>query len=62
MPDRRWEKKILPNRDFEPGRLNPEAPVETAQLGRLVGIWEATQQVRNRDGSWSKKKTTADWI
>jgi hypothetical protein len=42
--------------------LNPEAPPELPQLDRLVGIWEATQQVRNRNGSWSKKKTNADLI
>jgi hypothetical protein len=46
---------------FHPGRLNPAAPPETEQLGRLVGIWDAEQIKRNRDGSWSDEKSHAEW-
>ncbi len=49
-------------RDFVPGRINPDAPPETAQFGRLVGIWRATQTSRNADGTWSDQETEADWI
>ncbi len=48
-------------KDFAPGRLNPSAPPETEMLGQLAGIWLVEQTVRNRDGSWSDKKTYAEW-
>lgn len=34
------------------GVTHSEAPEELAQFGRLVGIWEATQEFRAQDGSW----------
>lgn len=46
---------------FVSGKLNPAAPPETEQLGQLVGVWEAEQVKRNRDGSWSEEKTRAEW-
>ncbi len=46
---------------FQAGALHAEAPPETALLGQLVGVWEAEQTFRNRDGSWSEKKTHAEW-
>lgn len=47
--------------DFDPGRLNPAAPPETALLGQLAGVWEAEQRVRKQDGSWSDETTKAEW-
>jgi len=35
--------------------LNPDAPVETEMLGQLVGTWDATQSIINRDGSWGEE-------
>ena len=49
-------------KDFKAGRLHPQAPPETAHMGQLAGVWQATQTARNRDGSWSDKQTKADWI
>lgn len=46
---------------FEPGKLNPSAPPETETLGQLAGVWIAEQITRNRDGSWSDKKTYGEW-
>ncbi len=42
------------------GTLNPDAPPETASLGRLVGVWDVEQETRNRDGSWSEA-SRAEW-
>ena len=49
------------NTTFHAGELHPEAPRETLQLGQLVGIWEARQVKRNRDGTWSNDTTRAEW-
>jgi hypothetical protein len=46
---------------FNPGKLNPEAPKETKQFGQLVGRWDAEQNIRNKDGTWSEKATKAEW-
>ena len=42
-------------------QVNPEAPVETKQFGRLIGNWEVEVTPRNRDGSWPEKKIKAKW-
>lgn len=34
------------------GEPHPDAPVETAQFGQLVGVWEAEQEMRTQDGGW----------
>jgi hypothetical protein len=34
------------------GSAHAQAPEELAQFGRLVGIWDAQQEVRAADGSW----------
>jgi len=47
--------------DFMAGKLNPEAPTETKQLGQLAGVWEAEQTIWQKDGSWSEEKTKAEW-
>lgn len=49
--------------DFVPGRRNPDAPKETEQFGRLVGIWDIRMSVRQGDGSWSKPEDAlrAEW-
>jgi hypothetical protein len=44
-----------------PPSLNPEAPSETALLGRLVGLWEASMVRRNPDGSWQDRATRYLW-
>ena len=38
----------------EPGRDAPPrtAPPEVDQFGRLVGIWDARQEIRRQDGTW----------
>lgn len=48
---------------FAPGRLNPAAPPETEQFGRLVGIWDVTMEVLQQDGTWSKPEDAirAEW-
>ena len=48
------------HRGFDPGRLNPNAPPETALLGQLVGVWDIEQVIRNPDGSWGEPKQ-AEW-
>ena len=35
------------------GRRHPQAPAQTEQFGRLVGVWHAEQDVRKQDGSWA---------
>jgi hypothetical protein len=47
---------------IDTGALHPDAPPETVQFGRLVGVWQARQVSRTSDGSWSDDITTADWI
>lgn len=54
-------RKVFAEQTFASGSLNPMAPGETEQLGQLVGIWEATKTIRNRDGTWSKQGTKAEW-
>ena len=49
------------DKTFSKGMLNPEAPPETEQFGQLAGIWDAEHVKRNRDGSWSDKKTKTEW-
>ena len=34
------------------GQVHPDAPPETRQFGRLVGVWRTEQEVRKQDGSW----------
>ena len=34
------------------GAAHPKASSEIEGFGRLVGIWEAEQEIRKRDGSW----------
>lgn len=51
----------LAQEGFNPGKLNPDAPKETAQFGQLAGIWNAEQTSRNKDGTWSEKTTDAEW-
>lgn len=34
------------------GEMNSSAPPQTADFGRLVGLWETEQQMRAADGSW----------
>lgn len=41
------------------GRLNPEAPPETAQFSFMVGEFTCDEEARQQDGSW--KKTKAFW-
>jgi hypothetical protein len=52
---------LLAQEEFNPGKLNPNAPKETEQFGQLVGIWDAEQSVRNKDGTWSERTTKAEW-
>lgn len=56
-----WLKKTAKASGAEFGEIHPEAPAETAQFGQLIGHWRAEQTIRNRDGSWSDKKTHAEW-
>ena len=51
-----------PYAQYRLGRIHPQAPPETEQLGQLVGVWRAEQSTRNRDGTWPEQTTTADWI
>lgn len=46
---------------FDPGHLNPDAPPETAQFGRLAGIWDVDMKIRQDDGSWPEKGFPAEW-
>lgn len=46
-------------KDF--GQLNPNAPPETEQFGRLVGAWDCTIANLNADGSWSTNQATWIW-
>lgn len=46
---------------FDPGRVHPDAPPETAQFGRLAGIWDVEMDVRRPDGSWSEEPLVAEW-
>ncbi len=46
---------------FHSGNLHPNAPSETAMFGQLAGIWDAYQVKRNRDGTWSRDTTHAEW-
>lgn len=34
------------------GTLHEDAPPETRAFGRLVGLWDATPEMRAQDGSW----------
>ena len=52
---------ILGQERFDPRRLNPDAPKETEQFGQLAGIWNAEQNVRNKDGTWSDETTRGEW-
>lgn len=36
------------------GTQNPNAPDETEQFGRLVGVWDVSAEMRRQDGSWMK--------
>ncbi len=56
-----WLSRDESGNQFKTAKLNPEAPSETEQLGRLVGTWNAEQVIRNRDGSWAEKKTYSEW-
>lgn len=49
--------------DFSAGQLNPDAPPETAQFGRLAGIWDVDMAIRRDDGSWPKpgEGLAAEW-
>ena len=47
--------------EFNPGKLNPDAPKETEQFGQFVGKWNAEQTIRNKDGTWSEKTLKAKW-
>jgi len=55
------DKAAASYKAFNPGKLNPDAPPETEQFGQLVGVWDATLTVRNRDGTWSENKIKAEW-
>lgn len=46
---------------FDPGRPNPAAPEQTAQFGRLAGIWDVDMKIRQDDGSWPEKGFPAEW-
>jgi len=48
---------------FAPGQINPDAPPETAQFGRLAGIWDVDMAIRQDDGSWPKpgEGLKAEW-
>ena len=50
-----------PEKAVASGKWNPEAPPETEYLGQLIGVWDATQSVRNRDGTWAENKSKAEW-
>lgn len=43
-------RRFLGDQGF--GEAHAEAPEQLHQFGRLIGIWDATQQVRTQDGSW----------
>ena len=46
---------------FDYGILDPSAPRETIEFGKLVGTWKAEQTIIAKDGSWNGKKTKALW-
>lgn len=48
-----------PSAEHPFGRLNPEAPSETAQFAFMVGEFACDDEVLQMDGSW--KKTKAFW-
>lgn len=53
VPDARYE----PSPAFPFGRLNPEAPPETAQFAFMVGEFDCVDQILNpADGSWQTFK------
>jgi len=39
--------------DFPYGRLNPEAPPQTADYDELIGLCDCKSESRNADGSWA---------
>jgi len=39
--------------DFPYGRLNPEAPPQTADYAALIGLCDCKSESRNADGSWA---------
>lgn len=45
-------KDFVTSGEFPFGRLNPDAPPETASWGQLAGEWECTNYVPRPDGKW----------
>lgn len=43
------------------GRLNPQAPPETAQWGQLAGVWDCTLRSVTADSTIDERKATWTW-
>jgi len=46
------QKQYEPNQEYPYGRLNPDAPEETADFNLLIGTCDCKSVSRNSDGTW----------
>lgn len=54
------KKEIVDNSESIFGTLNPNAPPQTIQFGKLAGKWDCTSYDLQQDSTWYKSKAT--WI
>lgn len=50
-----------PTKDHPFGRLNPEAPPQTADFGPMIGLSDCKSLTRNANGEWLKDTVDVIW-